>query len=58
LAHGPMPELKYLKRSYVPGPRFVDGADFEAQLEAWNAALADHRIGWPRSQAQPVARPP
>jgi len=36
--------VKYLKRNFVPGRRFVDLEDFNAQLAAWQAQVADLRV--------------
>lgn len=36
--------VKYVKRNFMPGRRFLDIVDFQAQLEEWNATIADPRI--------------
>jgi transposase len=36
--------VKYIKRNFMPGRRFLDIIDFQAQLDEWNAAIADPRI--------------
>ncbi|HEX7074402.1 MAG TPA: IS21 family transposase [Hyphomicrobiaceae bacterium] len=36
--------VKYLKRNFLPGRRFVDIFDVQAQLDEWNATIADERI--------------
>jgi transposase len=36
--------VKYVKRNFLPGRRFVDQADFDEQLREWNATIADVRI--------------
>jgi len=36
--------VKYVKRNFLPGRRFLDIVDFQAQLEEWNASIADQRI--------------
>jgi hypothetical protein len=36
--------VKYIKRNFVPGRVFRDLADFNAQLAAWQAEVADVRI--------------
>lgn len=36
--------VKYVKRNFVPGRSFRDLEDFNAQLEAWQAEIADQRI--------------
>jgi transposase len=36
--------VKYLKRNFLPGRRFVDIEDFHAQLAEWMASIADLRI--------------
>lgn len=36
--------VKYIKRNFVPGRVFHDLADFNAQLAAWQAEIADVRI--------------
>ncbi len=36
--------MKYVKRNFVPGRRFVDLEDFNAQLATWQAEVADQRI--------------
>ncbi len=36
--------VKYLKRNFLPGRMFVDLVDFQAQLDEWNATIADQRV--------------
>lgn len=36
--------VKYVKRNFLPGRRFVDIIDVQAQLDEWNATIADERI--------------
>jgi hypothetical protein len=36
--------VKYIKRNFLPGRRFRDLADFNAQLTAWLAEVADVRV--------------
>jgi hypothetical protein len=36
--------VKYVKRNVLPRRTFVDGVDFEAQLDEWNATIADRRL--------------
>lgn len=36
--------VKYVKRNFLPGRRFVDIHDMQAQLDEWNATIADVRI--------------
>ncbi len=36
--------MKYVKRNFMPGRRFLDIVDFQAQLDEWNATIADARI--------------
>ena len=36
--------VKYVKRNFLPGRRFVDIFDVQAQLDEWNATIADERI--------------
>jgi transposase len=36
--------VKYVKRNFLPGRRFHDLADFNAQLAAWLAEVADRRV--------------
>lgn len=36
--------VKYLRRNFLPGRRFVDLVDFQAQLAEWTATIADQRI--------------
>jgi hypothetical protein len=36
--------VKYVKRNFLPGRRFVDIVDFTEQLAAWNATVADTRV--------------
>jgi hypothetical protein len=36
--------VKYLKRNFLPGRRFVDLVDVRDQLQQWNAEVADTRV--------------
>lgn len=36
--------VKYLKRNFLPGRTFIDSVDLQAQLDEWNAEIADVRI--------------
>jgi transposase len=36
--------VKYVKRNFLPGRTFVDVVDFQAQLDEWNATIADRRL--------------
>ena len=36
--------VKYVKRNFIPGRRFVDIIDVQEQLDEWNATVADVRI--------------
>lgn len=36
--------VKYIKRNFVPGRQFADLEDFNAQLAAWQAEVADVRV--------------
>jgi transposase len=36
--------VKYVKRNFLPGRRFVDIVDFTEQLSEWNATIADTRV--------------
>jgi hypothetical protein len=36
--------VKYLKRNFLPGRTCVDLVDFQAQLDDWNATIADQRL--------------
>lgn len=36
--------VKYFKRNFMPGRRFIDIADMQAQLEEWIATIADRRV--------------
>ncbi|MGH8524201.1 MAG: Mu transposase domain-containing protein [Gammaproteobacteria bacterium] len=36
--------MKYVKRNFLPGRTFLDSVDLQAQLDAWNASIADVRI--------------
>lgn len=33
-----------MKRNFLPGRTFVDVVDFQAQLDEWNATIADRRL--------------
>ncbi len=49
--------VKYVKRNFLPGRTFIDQADFDAQLEEWNATLADVRVhGTPLSAPLTASR--
>lgn len=47
--------VKYVKRNFVPGRTFTDLDDFNAQLAAWQAEVADVRIHGTTHQ-QPAVR--
>jgi transposase len=47
--------VKYLKRNFLPGRRFVDIVDFQMQLEHWNHTIADQRIHG-TTHEQPIVR--
>ena len=47
--------VKYVKRNFMPGRRFVDIVDFQAQLDEWNATIADQRIHG-TTHEQPILR--
>lgn len=36
--------VKYVKRNFLPGRRFIDQTDFDEQLLEWTATIADVRI--------------
>jgi transposase len=36
--------VKYVKRNFMPGRQFLDIVDVQAQLDEWNATVADLRI--------------
>jgi transposase len=36
--------VKYLKRNFLRGRTFLDIEDLQAQLDAWNATIADQRV--------------
>lgn len=36
--------VKYVKRNFLPGRTFIDGVDFQAQLDEWTATIADRRV--------------
>lgn len=36
--------VKYVKRNFLPGRTFVDVVDLQAQLDEWNATIADRRV--------------
>ena len=36
--------VKYVKRNFMPGRRFIDIVDVQAQLDEWMATIADQRI--------------
>lgn len=47
--------VKYLKRNFLRGRIFVDIVDLQAQLDLWNAEIADRRIHG-TTHEQPLAR--
>jgi len=47
--------VKYVKRNFMPGRRFVDIVDVQAQLDEWNATIADCRVHG-TTHEQPIAR--
>lgn len=47
--------VKYVKRNFMPGRRFTDIADVQAQLDEWTAAIADVRIHG-TTHARPIDR--
>jgi transposase len=47
--------VKYVKRNFLPGRRFVDIADVQAQLDEWTGSIADVRIHG-TTHARPVDR--
>lgn len=47
--------VKYVKRNFLPGRTFIDVVDFQAQLEEWNATIADRRLHGTTHEA-PLAR--
>ncbi len=36
--------VKYVKRNFLPGRTFIDLVAFQAQLDDWNATIADRRV--------------
>lgn len=47
--------VKYIKRNFIPGRCFVDLEDFNGQLAAWQAEVADRRVHGTTHQA-PIER--
>jgi transposase len=47
--------VKYVKRNFLPGRHFVDIVDFQAQLDEWNASIADQRVHG-TTHEQPIVR--
>lgn len=47
--------VKYVKRNFLPGRTFVDVVDFQAQLDEWNATIADRRLHG-TTHEPPIAR--
>jgi len=47
--------VKYVKRNFLPGRRFVDMVDVQAQMDEWNATIADERIHG-TTHMRPIAR--
>jgi hypothetical protein len=47
--------VKYVKRNFMPGRRFVDILDVQAQLDEWNATIADCRVHG-TTHEQPIVR--
>jgi hypothetical protein len=47
--------VKYVKRNFMPGRRFVDIVDVQTQLDEWNATIADQRVHG-TTHEQPVVR--
>jgi transposase len=47
--------VKYVKRNFLPGRTFIDFEDFQAQLDEWNATIADCRIHG-TTHEQPIER--
>lgn len=47
--------VKYVTRNFLPGRTFVDMVDFQAQLDEWNATIADQRLHGTTHEA-PLAR--
>jgi transposase len=47
--------VKYVKRNFLPGRRFVDIVDFQGQLDEWNATIADRRVHG-TTHEQPIVR--
>jgi transposase len=47
--------VKYVKRNFMPGRSFIDIVDFQAQLDEWNASIADCRIHG-TTHEQPILR--
>jgi len=47
--------VKYVKGNFLPGRRFVDIVDFQAQLDEWNASIADQRVHG-TTHEQPIVR--
>lgn len=47
--------VKYVKRNFMPGRHFLDIVDMQAQLDEWNATIADRRMHG-TTHEQPIAR--
>jgi transposase len=47
--------VKYVKRNFMPGRQFADIVDMQAQLDQWNASIADQRVHG-TTHEQPIAR--
>jgi hypothetical protein len=47
--------VKYVKRNFLPGRTFIDVVDFQAQLDEWNATIADRRLHG-TTHEPPIAR--
>jgi transposase len=47
--------VKYVKRNFLPGRTFIDLVDFQAQLDEWNATIADCRLHG-TTHEPPIAR--
>jgi hypothetical protein len=47
--------VKYVKRNFLPGRTCIDLVDFQAQLDEWNATIADRR-GHGTTHEPPIVR--
>lgn len=47
--------VKYVKRNFLPGRKFVDLVDFQVQLDEWNVTIADRRLHG-TTHEMPIAR--